>query len=298
MRIAFNTSLRNAQTDLAGLAEQLAARQREVTSGKRVHTASQDPAAAQAAVGEHAEIGALDHYVKTANAVTSRLTIVDTVVADLVDRVTQASALLTSAQGSVLSTMQREALAGELRGIRDAIYTGMTTQFRGTYLFAGTDSTTPPYARNPDGSITAYQGNADAASVDVDRQTAIQTTFNGDDVLRGGAARDVFATLEDMIAAVTANDSAAMAAGSAELTAAFDRVIRMQSRVGTDLAQLDQKRLTLETAMRAAQSRLSMQEDANMVESISGMTAAETAYRAALGATSTIGRMSLLDYLR
>lgn len=298
MRIAFNTSLRSAQADLAMLAEQLATRQREVTSGRRVHTASDDPAAAQASVGEHAEIGTLDTYSKAANSVTSRLSVVDSVLADLVAKITQASATLTSAQGSVLSTTQREALAGELRGVRDAIYQGMTTQFRGAYLFAGTSSTTSPYGRNPDGSVTAYQGNTGTASVDVDRQLAVQVTFDGDALLRGGGANDLFETLEQVIAAVSANDSAAMAAGSTELTAAFERVLGLQSRVGTDLAQLDDKRLVLETARRAASSRLSMQEDANMVESISGMTAAETAYRAALGATSTIGRMSLLDYLR
>ena len=39
-------------------------------------------------------------------------------------------------------------------------------------------------------------------------------------------------------------------------------------------------------------------EDANLVEAISRMQQAETAYRAALGALGTTGRLSLMDYLR
>lgn len=292
MRITFASTYRNASDQLARTAEELAKRQNEVTSGKRVLVPSDDPSAMVGMVSSRAELGTLDRYKSASDSVTSRLTVADTVVSDILLKIQQASATLTSAQGSVVNDTQREAIADELRGIRDGIYTSMVTQFRGTYLFSGTQTTTSPYGKNPDGSVTAYQGNTSSTSVDVDRQTAVQTTFDGN-----ATAQGLFTTLESLITAVTAADGPTMATGAVQLSAAFDRFTKFQTQVGTDLAALDDKRASLDTAKRAAKARLSSEEDANMVDAITGLTQAETAYKAALGATSTIARLSLLDYL-
>lgn len=297
MRITFASTYRNAASDIARTAEELDRRQSEVTSGKRVLVPSDDPSAMVGMVSNRAEMGTMDRYKSTSDSLTARLTVADTVISDILLKIEQASATLTSAQGSVITQTQREAIAAELRGVRDGIYTDMVTQFRGTFLFSGTLTTTSPYTKNPDGSISAYQGNANTASVDVDRQTAMRSTFNGDAAARGTSTDDLFATLESLITAVTAADGPTMAAGSLELKAAFNRFTTLQTQIGTDLAALDDKRAALDTAKRAAKTRLSAHEDANMVEAITGLSQAETAYKAALGATATIGRLSLLDYL-
>jgi flagellin-like hook-associated protein FlgL len=49
---------------------------------------------------------------------------------------------------------------------------------------------------------------------------------------------------------------------------------------------------------RASEARIGALEGADMAEAISGMTQAEAAYRAALGAVAATGRVSLMDYLR
>ena len=56
--------------------------------------------------------------------------------------------------------------------------------------------------------------------------------------------------------------------------------------------------LQLSTARTATQDRLSRVEDADMVEAIADMTRGQTAQQAALGAFATLGRLSLMDYLR
>ena len=43
--------------------------------------------------------------------------------------------------------------------------------------------------------------------------------------------------------------------------------------------------------------RLSSEEDTNMAAAITGLSAADTAHKAALGAAATINKLSLLDYL-
>ncbi|MEW6321198.1 MAG: hypothetical protein AB1635_08915 [Acidobacteriota bacterium] len=298
MRVTFGTTFRNAAGELARVAEHMAERQRQVTSGRKIHTVSDNPNAALGAVAERAEMGTVDRYRQTADSATARLTVVDTVLADVIQKIEQASARLTVVQGSNVSQTERDAIVAEMAGIRDAIYSSMTTQFRGAYLFAGTDTTTAPYTKLPGGAVSAYAGDTQTAVLDVDRQHTVQVTFNGDAIMRGSAAADLFTTLETLMTAIAASDATGMAAGAADLAAAHVRVSAAQSRVGTDLASLDDRRAVLDSARRAADTRRAAYEDANMVEAITGMTQAETAYRAALGATSKLGQLSLLDYLR
>jgi flagellin-like hook-associated protein FlgL len=64
------------------------------------------------------------------------------------------------------------------------------------------------------------------------------------------------------------------------------------------LRTIEEDRSRLSEAARSAKAQISTLEDANMAEAISGMTEAETAYRAALGATAKLHNLSLMDYLK
>ena len=68
--------------------------------------------------------------------------------------------------------------------------------------------------------------------------------------------------------------------------------------MGTDQKALEDQRLQLTDETLGAKARLSKLQDANMAEAISAMSRAEAGYQAALGATATITRVSLMDFLR
>ena len=164
------------------------------------------------------------------------------------------------------------------------------------YLFSGGQSLTPPYTAGP--PISAYQGDANVQSVDVARNRAVQVTFDGDAILQGSAPADVFQTLEALATAVQTGNMAGIDQGLADVGQAFDRV--------TNAADADRHRAgpaargsrPARHAARAADARRSSVEDANLAESISAMTQADAAHRAALGALANAGRLSLMDYLK
>lgn len=298
MRISFQSGFRHALADIQRTSEELARRQREVSSGLRLQAPSDDPTAAVGAVAEHAAIGAIDRYARAADSVGSRLAVVDTVLGDVIEKLTQAQAVATGALGDTPTPAQREAAARELAGLSDAIFGDLNTSFRGVYVFAGTASTTAPFTRNPDGTVTAYQGNASTIAVDIDRSASVQVTFDGGAIAQGGEPRDIFEILETLGADALAGDTPAIEAGIADLKKAFDRAISAQTRVGTDQKAIDDQRLRLGDETLGAKARLSKLQDANMAEAISAMARAQTGYEAALGATATITRVSLMDYLR
>jgi flagellar hook-associated protein 3 FlgL len=297
MRVTFNTNYRNTADAIARNAAELASRQREVSSGKRVHVASDDPVAAAALVAERAELAVSDRYLQATDNVASRLSVVDAALGELVNQTSAAKVAALSARGSQVSDLQRQAAADQLEGIRDAVLSAINTQFRGTYLFAGDESRTRPYEKAA-GVVGTYQGGDDAIDVDIDRQTSVTVGIAGNALLQGGDAADLFTVLDDLMTAVGAGDDAGMQAGIDALDRALNRMASAQNRVGTDLSNIDSHKSQLETRRLGSQAQVSSLEDANLAESISAMNKADTAYRAALGAISSTQQLSLLDYLK
>ena len=297
MRISFQTGYRNTLADIERTNADLAKYQQQISSGKRLEVPSDDPTAAVGAVKEHAEIATLDQFTQSADSANSRLTVIDTVLSDVVSKLTQAQATTASAMGNTATAQQRISAADDLAGIRDSLFASFNTMFRGTYLFGGTDTTTAPYAQNPDGSIGAYLGTTTAQSVDINRQKAVQVTYNADGITRGADATDVFGVLQNLIADVQSGNQANMQAGMDALKRAFDRAVSTQSKVGTDENAVADEQSRLDAMRRAAAARLSSEEDTNMAAAITGLSAADTAHKAALGAAATINKLTLLDYL-
>jgi flagellar hook-associated protein 3 FlgL len=298
VRITFSQSFRDAATEINRTAERLAEAQRQVSSGRRITRPSDDPAGASAAITDHAALGTLDAYTRTADTATSRLTVVDSALSDIINKIIAAQTAATSARGSVPSQSQRDAAAANLKGISDALLGDFNAQFHGTYLFSGSMATTSPYTKNVTGTISSYQGNATTISVDLGQGRPLQIAFDGSFIAQGADTSDIFSVLSSLVTAVTAGDAAGIDQGLAALGRALDRATLAQSQVGTSLNAADDARARLSTERLDTSTQLSKTEDANMASAITQMSQAETAYRAALGAFSRVGSLSLMDYLK
>jgi flagellar hook-associated protein 3 FlgL len=298
MRVTFNAQNRNSTAGLEDAATRLLEFQRQVSTGKRIEKPSDDPSATLGSIGEHTEMAAIDQYARATDTIASRLSVVDTVLSDLIVQIERAQVASASARGSSKTPVQREAAAVDLEGIRDTIFSDMNTAFNGTHVFSGQASTVPPFTRVGTGPISAYAGSTAEMVVDIDQQRAVKMAFNGEALTQGSDAQDIFVEFDNLIAAVRAGDQDEIDAGMQALTRMFDRVSTAQGRVGADLRTIDEHKLRLGELRRASTKRLSALEDTNMAEAITGMAQADAAYRAALGAVNSVTRMSLMDYLR
>ena len=298
MRVTFNAQNRNSTAGLEGSATRLLEFQRQVSTGKRIEKPSDDPSATLGSIGEHAETAAIDQYSRATDSVASRLSVIDTVLSDLVNQIERAQVQAASARGSGKTQLQRDAAATDLEGIRDTIFSDMNTAFNGTYVFSGSASTVAPYTRVGNGPVSAYAGSTSEMVVDIDQQRAVKIAFNGQLITQGTDPQDIFVEFDNLIAAVRAGNDAGIDAGMSALDRMFERVSTSQGRVGADLRTIDEQKVRLSELKRASTKRLSALEDTNMAEAITGMAQADAAYKAALGAVSSVSRMSLMDYLR
>jgi flagellar hook-associated protein 3 FlgL len=296
MRVTFDMTMRNGVHDILRASEALLRAQREVSSGRRVHVPSDDPSAASRIIGEYGELRAIDSYARVTDSAESRLLVADSMLSDIIRRIEDAQTSAAAAANSFLTQTQRDALALELEGIRDAVLSAVNQQFKGTYIFSGTSATTAPYVKDAAGHVGAYQGNTERQMLDVDRSRAVEVTFDGSSVVG-----DLFDGFQQLIDAVRAGNTSgpgfSVRDGMARLDEAFTRATTQQSRVGAALRAVAEQRTRLSDTKQASLARRSSLEDVNLAEAIARMRQAELAHQAAIGAVGVASRQSLLDYL-
>ncbi len=268
----------------------------QVETGKRLQVASDDPDGTLRAVGGHAQIGTLDSYTRAADGASSRLAILDTMLGDIVEKITEAQSAVASVRGTTAGPSARDAVALRLQGLRDALASDINTTFRGTYLFSGAEAQTQSYAQVA--GVWTYQGDSTTVTVDIGHNRSVSTAFDGQAIFKGSDSSDLLTTLDALVTAAQAGDQVALANGMDALGRAFTRATRAQSQVGADQRGIEEELERLMTFRGVTAKAVSKEEDANLAEAISELTKADQAYRAAIGAIGTTQKYSLLDYLR
>jgi flagellar hook-associated protein 3 FlgL len=293
--MTFN-SIRDGLAAINTAAEHVAAAQMQVSSGRRMQTSSDDPLASQSVVNDHAAIGTLDSYSRASDSAVSRLTMLDTVLGDVVEKVTQALTAAQSARGTTVDASGRAAASLVLTGIRDAIAGDINTTFNGTYLFSGSKALTAPYVKTA--GAWCYQGDATAVTLQVDPTRSVTLATSGAAILKGSDTADLLSTLDTLAADAASGNTAGLTAGMAALDRAFRRAVDAQSQVGVEEQSVADGKARLSTLRLASVVQLSKDQDANVVEAITRMNQAQITYQAALGAIGTASKVSLLDYIK
>ena len=298
VRVTFNSQFRDGAAGIQTASDRVIEAQRQVTSGRRLNKVSDDPSAATIAVTERNTLGAIEQYTRTSDGVASRLTVVDTVLSDIVQMLTKVQSAALNGRGSTKTPEQRAAVALELTGLKSALLDNFNTSFQGTYVFAGANSTTQPFTTGAGGVVNAYAGSTTELDVEIGDARTVTMAFDGNAIAQGGDAQHLFDSLDDLITAVGAGDEAGITSGIQAMERAFNRATTAQSRLGNDMNEIDSQKLRLQQMKLSSNERLSKLEAANMAEAITNMANADAAYRAALGAVSSATRVSLLDYLK
>ena len=272
MRVTFRQIHQGVEYVNAAAADLARARQ-QVESGKRLHAPSDDPAAMMRAIEGRAELGGLDSYARTADTVTARLASFDAVLTDVVDRLTAATVAATSARGDTDTPESREAVAVALEGMRDDLVANFNTSFRGVHLFSGSEVDTPAYARVA--GVWTYQGDTATVSADLGQGRSADITVNGQAIVQGADATDLFTEMDALITAVRAGDNDAIGTGIDALNRAFTRATRAQSLVGADQQGIANRQLQITSSRLATVTLVAKDEDADLVAAISAMNRAD-----------------------
>lgn len=166
MRTTTANQFDNAIVNLQRRQSEMSTAQNQLTTGKRVTVASDDPVAAARAERALSAIARSDANQRSLNASRNAMTLSESSLGEAVELLQQARETLVAAGNGSYSDIERRALVNKLREIRGQL---LTTANRGDggggYLFGGQGSSaTPPFVDQPGGVAFIGQGGETQAS--------------------------------------------------------------------------------------------------------------------------------------
>ncbi len=302
MRIATAYAQQLAVEGIAERQAKLLEAQEQLSSGKRVSTPSDDPAAAAQAERLRSREARIAAEQRAATHARQMLSSADTALGDATDLLQSAREALLAASNATTTPQDRALYGEQLRQLRGQLL-AVANRGDGTggYVFGGQGTLTPPVAESgtqylaPAGTQVVGQEQQNPVSLDGrENFTAIRTP---------SGTESIFERLDTAIAALTdpatTQVQAAAAAGTAigSVDRAIDRFGVTRTVVGERLRALDAHEQALASGSIENQSRLSDLVDVDFARGASNMIQQQTSLEAALKSYAQVARMTLFDYV-
>ena len=283
---------------LSNAQEEEQAALRQMSSGRRVQVASDDPAASAALSVNLQEQSRQDQYLQSVSSVREMLSASDSALSGVVEVLTRAVTVGVEGATGTVSANDRLSLANEIDGIRDQVLSLANTSFHGIHLFAGTNMTTQPFVLDTSSaSGVTYKGNQQVNRVLIGEGHAIPIGVAGDSLFADPTS-NVFGALANLSNSLKSNDAIGVATATNQVRDALSHVSSLRVTYGSGLSQLDSDEAFLRSAKVQAQTRENDLVGVDPAEAITQMQQAQYARDATLAAMARTQQVSLLDYLQ
>jgi flagellar hook-associated protein 3 FlgL len=255
----------------------------EASSGKRVATPSDDPAAYSQVVTTNAQLARMNARVQTLGTASGNLSTVDGALSSAADLFTQAKAVAVEMANGTQSATDRATAATQIGAIKTQILALANTQGTNGYLFGGTATGTAPFDANGN-----FLGNAQTTSVEIADGVTSQSNASGANAFTAAGGQDVFAALDALTTALQTNNVAGITTGITSMDSAGTQITAEQVHAGVLANRLQTSQSILQTAATTAQTQVSNVQDADVAKVYSELSSAQTSYQAALSVNQRI----------
>lgn len=279
-------------------------KQEEISSGKRMQQASDDPLAWAAATQLHGREADFAVYENNSTLMDGKLTALEQGLATAGDILQRASELSVQASDGTLSISDRTVMAEKANQLLEEFVANANARHDGAYLFGGTQTADSPFevTRDADGAITAitYQGSDSVATVEIADGISVPAQLVGVDAQTGVFASDkadAFNALINLRDQLQAGANLTETDAQANVDAAFEQSLIGRTTVGAYMEQL-----SFASGLRTEQQgqihdQLEKVEGVDISKAVSELSAKQMAYQAALSISAQTMRMSIMKYL-
>lgn len=170
----------------------------QLSTGQRVNTLSDDPAAAITAISLQASLEYSDTMLRNSQSAEGYLNVTDTVSADIDNALIGAQGTIIAGAQEPLSDSERDAYAQDIALAIDRLVNAANQSYRGHYVLGGAVDQAPPLAREED--FVVWSGEPALQSTRISKDWLLTTGINAQESLGVGAA---IATGSDLDPAVT-----------------------------------------------------------------------------------------------
>jgi flagellar hook-associated protein 3 FlgL len=297
---------RNVLADLNAVANKLTRSQMKASSGKEISRPSDDPFHATQAMALRQALAGNRQYQRNVQDGQGWADETEAALDDITENVNRARDLLVQGGNDATDQTSRNAIATELNQIIDAIKQATGKTYRGSYVFAGTQTSTRPYEVGADDTYHGDEGGLDPAIAGVVREIGPGITISlntvGKDILgEGQSANDdkLLDVLRDAVGHLTAGDGASLRTTDlTRLDTNVDHILEVRAANGAKSSRLEAAYGRLQQTEESTVGQLSNVEDADIAQTLIDLNSQTAAYQAALRAGANLVQSSLMDFLR
>jgi flagellar hook-associated protein 3 FlgL len=300
MQISTNSYFRQSTDNFQDLKTQAAKLQEQISTGKKISAASDDPVAFSDLALLKARDLRLAQYKRNIDVARQTLTLEDTALQQASNLLTRVKELAISGSNDSLSPGDRQLVAIEVKGLEESLLQiANTLDSNGLPIFGGFSSG-KPFQRQVDDSIV-YKGDANKTQQAVGDDAFVTVGFSGHEVFNrvpmgSGASKSVFEivkavgdALADGKTPLTPND---------DIAKALDHIIGQQAEVGSRLSLLDNAEQKLQDNQTATTAQISILQDTVIEVAVTELQKKLTTLEAAQSSFVKIAQLSLFNYLR
>lgn len=280
----------------------------QMSTGKRVNRASDDPVAASQAVVLSQAQAQNSQFATARTFATQRVSMEENTLAQVTTAIQSAQEKIVYAGNGTLSDDDRASLATDLQGIRDQLLNLANSQDgNGRYIFAGYKTETAPFT--DDGT---YVGGSENVAQQVDASRSMVIGHTGDKIFdsltsnaKPGTDSNLFEMLDTAIAQLkipVSDDESAQEIASAAidktnrgLSNSLNNVLSVRAELGTQLNELDKLDALGDDRALSQTQQMSNLVDVDWNETISNYVMQQTALQASYKAFSDMQGMSLFQ---
>ncbi|WP_281165285.1 flagellar hook-associated protein FlgL [Liquorilactobacillus sicerae] len=286
----------------------------QLSSGKKVNSASDDPAATSKIISLNTAISQNDMYSTTISDSISWDESQDSALSSISDVMLNIRTLVEEAANSTNNSTDYSAIKDEVEQDIKQVVSTLNTKYSGSYIFGGGDNSTEPFEleTDSDGNITGLTYNGDSKNLtrEISSGTTVSLFADGSEFLTAdsSSSSDSSSTdstsstlgsyFSDLISALNSGDTSSLSGDLLTETDDYrNNFVNIRASIGSLTDRLETASDLNSTRETNLKSDLSDVQDVDVAEAYTQFSEEKVAYQAVLAMGTKILDTSILDYI-
>jgi flagellar hook-associated protein 3 FlgL len=288
MRVSAKIMADNIKANLAKQSTGLIKTQMMLASGKRINRLSDDHIGIGKVLGYRSTLSTINQYRENITDAQTRVEYTETILGQIHDLLRDAKHIASNP-----GLADNTPFAQEIEDIRDQALGLANSKYGKDYLFSGHLSGTPAF----DTATFAYNGDGGSHRVAIGEGITVELEADGSQMFIE-SGDNLFQVLDDLEAALTADDPLAIRATVDPLERIGDRIQIARSGLATDYKRLEATNDHWIGFANSVETMRSNVEDADITKTAIDMQVQQTAYEVLLATAAQVVQPTLVDFLR
>lgn len=286
--------------DLNQIEDRMQRAQRQVATGLRVMSVSDDPDQVSTILQVHASLASAQQIQANLGRVKTEADTSEQTLESAVQLVERARTLAAQGANGTQTAQTRQAAEQEVSSLLDQLVGLSRTSVEGRYIFSGDQDQQPPYSIDltQDNPVSTYQGSAATRQVQHPNGSTFAVSKTAQDIFDApDPTQNVFAAVNSLRLALKNNDQDGIKASMDNLSTAdsyLNSQLAFYGSVQNKIADATDYGSRLQVQLKTQLSNL---QDADTTQAILDLQQATNAEQVALSARAKLPMTSLFSYL-